>query len=701
MTPKATIVIPCRHEEENVGPLIARLSAVLRDAPFELLFVDDSDDERTVDAIAAAAARLERDDLRVRVFHRTGGQRTGGLAGAVVDGFRRARAPKALVMDADLQHPPELVPALLAALDEHDLVMASRYREGGSSGGLDGPLRRLVSTGSTILARLAFPFALRGVTDPMTGFFAVRLGRMDTEKLRSRGFKILLEILARFPRLRRTELPLRFAERVAGTSKGDLRQGMLYLRQLPWLRLVTWFAAPAVRWGALLGTVAAGTAALAVSPLSGAAVLALLVTAVALYNTVVGALEVRWRLYGWRTPEAVEQMRWPAAVPDEAKERFTVIVPALNEEFVIAGTLRHLLQQDHDDYEILVSLCEGDDATLAEVRRVQALDDPHGRVRTVVRAYSRSNKPRQLNAALAVATGTVIGVVDAEDDVAPQLLTRVNTLLGRTDADVVQGGVQLMTLGTRARDWFKVHNVMEYFFWFTSRMFYQVRTGFVPLGGNTVFIRRRLLEQAGGWPDNLTEDCALGVLLCTRYGARVVAAYEPELATREEVPQTIGDRRAGSLFWQRVRWNQGFLSILLEGRWATLPTLRQRVLAGYILATPFLQAFSALLLPLSIATILWLKVPVGVAMLMYAPFVPILITLATQLVGLREFAHAYRQKVLWRHYLFLLVGAPVYQWVLMGAAFWAVWQHVDGNTTWHKTAHGGHHRPLALEGAVA
>ncbi|GAA1512396.1 hypothetical protein GCM10009827_028350 [Dactylosporangium maewongense] len=704
MTPKATIVIPCRHEEENVGPLIARLSAVLHDASFELLFVDDSDDERTVDAIAAAAARLERDDLRVRVFHRTGGQRTGGLAGAVVDGFRRARAPKALVMDADLQHPPELVPALLAALDDHDLVMASRYREGGSSGGLDGPLRRLVSTGSTILARVAFPFALRGVTDPMTGFFAVRLDKMDTEKLRSRGFKILLEILARFPRLRRTELPLRFAERVAGTSKGDLRQGLLYLRQLPWLRLVTWFAAPAVRWGALLGTVAAGTAALAVSPLSGAAVLALLVTAVALYNTVVGALEVRWRLYGWRTPEAVEQMRWPAAVPDEAKERFTIIVPALNEEFVIAGTLRHLLQQDHDDYEILVSLCEGDDATLAEVRRVQALDDPHGRVRTVVRAYARSNKPRQLNAALAVATGTVIGVVDAEDDVAPQLLTRVNTLLGRTDADVVQGGVQLMTLGTRARDWFKVHNVMEYFFWFTSRMFYQVRTGFVPLGGNTVFIRRRLLEQAGGWPDNLTEDCALGVLLCTRYGARVVAAYEPELATREEVPQTIGDRRAGSLFWQRVRWNQGFLSILLEGRWATLPTLRQRVLAGYILATPFLQAFSALLLPLSIATILWLKVPVGVAMLMYAPFVPIIITLATQLVGLREFAHAYRQKVLWRHYLFLLVGAPVYQWVLMGAAFWAVWQHVDGNTTWHKTAHGGHHRPLSLssvEGAVA
>ena len=235
--------------------------------------------------------------------------------------------------------------------------------------------------------------------------------------------------------------------------------------------------------------------------------------------------------------------------------------------------------------------------------------------------------------------------------------------------------------------------MLEYFFWFTSRVFYQVRHGFVPLGGNTVFIRRDLMLQAGGWPDNLTEDCALGVLLCTRYDAKVVAAYEPELVTREEVPETIGDRAKGSLFWQRVRWNQGFLSVLLEGRWARLPTVRQRVLAGYILATPFLQAFSALLLPLAVLTILSLKVPVAVAMLMYAPFVPILITLAMQLVGLRRVRQGVRQRVTLRHYAFLLLGAPVYQLGAHGAPrSGRSWQHVQGNTTWHKTDHGGHHR---------
>ncbi|GFJ96705.1 glycosyltransferase [Phytohabitans rumicis] len=289
-------------------------------------------------------------------------------------------------------------------------------------------------------------------------------------------------------------------------------------------------------------------------------------------------------------------MRWPA--PDgPARERFSLIVPALHEAQVIGGTLQRLLHDDYPNVEILVSLCEGDDDTIAEVRRVMRDHDPHGRIRTVIRAYGQSNKPRQLNAALAEATGTVAGVVDAEDDVAPGLLARVDALFRQTGADVVQGGVQLMTLGRRPRDWFKVHNVLEYFFWFTSRMFYQVMCGFVPLGGNTVFIRRELMIRAGGWPDNLTEDCALGVLLCTRYGAKVVAAYEPELVTREEVPQTIHSRSQGSLFWQRVRWNQGFLSILLQGDWLRLPTLRQRALAGYILATPFLQAFSGLLLP--------------------------------------------------------------------------------------------------------
>ena len=93
-------------------------------------------------------------------------------------------------------------------------------------------------------------------------------------------------------------------------------------------------------------------------------------------------------------------------------------------------------------------------------------------------------------------------------------------------------------------------------------------------------------------------------------------------------------------------------------------------------------------------TIFSLKVPVAVAMLMYAPFLPILITITMQVVGLAEFAKSYGQRATLRHYVYLIVGAPFYSWVLMAAAFWAVVQHVQGNTTWHKTVHVGHHREV-------
>jgi hypothetical protein len=83
-------------------------------------------------------------------------------------------------------------------------------------------------------------------------------------------------------------------------------------------------------------------------------------------------------------------------------------------------------------------------------------------------------------------------------------------------------------------------------------------------------------------------------------------------------------------------------------------------------------------------------------MLMYAPFLPIFMTLAMQLIALGEFSRSYGQRIKLRHYAFLLFGAPFYQWVLTGAALWAVVRHVRGDTTWHKTEHAGHHREAAV-----
>jgi putative flippase GtrA len=128
-------------------------------------------------------------------------------------------------MDGDLQHPPELVPALLAKAESSraDIAIASRLARGGSVGPL-GPLRRFASRFFAILTRGLFVDRLAAVTDPMTGFFVVRRAAIDTARLRPDGFKILLEILVRTPDLAVVELPFRFERRGAERSKAGARE---------------------------------------------------------------------------------------------------------------------------------------------------------------------------------------------------------------------------------------------------------------------------------------------------------------------------------------------------------------------------------------------------------------------------------------------------------------------------------------------
>lgn len=225
-----TVIVPTRNEAGNVGPLLERLGGVLRDWDAEILFVDDSDDD-TPEQIELAAAGSP---LPVRLHHRATGERAGGLGGAVLAGLALAEHPLAVVMDGDLQHPPELVPDLVrvAQDDLADVVVASRNVAGGSSSGLSNGVRVGVSTLSTLLVRVLFPRRLAGVTDPMTGFFLVRRSAVDLDRLQPDGFKILVEILARTPGLKKHEVPLNFGERHSGESKASLREGARFLRQM-------------------------------------------------------------------------------------------------------------------------------------------------------------------------------------------------------------------------------------------------------------------------------------------------------------------------------------------------------------------------------------------------------------------------------------------------------------------------------------
>ncbi|NWF29662.1 glycosyltransferase family 2 protein [Streptomyces sp. PKU-EA00015] len=228
-----TLVIPTFNESGNIRELLRRLTeSVPSRMPCEVVFVDDSTDD-TPDVIRAAAQDCP---FPVSVLHRD--EPAGGLGGAVVEGMKQAGSDWIVVMDADLQHPPALVPELVAAGERAsaDLVVASRYIRGGSREGLAGGYRIAVSRGATWLTKGLFPGRLRGISDPMSGFFAIRRSVVTAGVLRPLGYKILLELAVRCRPETVAEVPFVFQDRFAGESKSTAREGMRFLGHLVGLR---------------------------------------------------------------------------------------------------------------------------------------------------------------------------------------------------------------------------------------------------------------------------------------------------------------------------------------------------------------------------------------------------------------------------------------------------------------------------------
>jgi dolichol-phosphate mannosyltransferase len=228
-----SVIVPTRNEVGNIGPLLDRLENALRGIDAEVLIVDDSDDATPEIARQAAAHSA----LPIRVHSRPEGQRHGGLGGAVLVGLTHACGPVCVVMDADLQHPPELLETLLrVSRTGVDFVIASRYVGSGRSEGLDGWHRRAVSKLATWVARSVLRPELAGISDPMSGFFLVRRSCLDLPSLRPQGFKLLLELLVNSPQASVTEVPYTFDARHSGVSKAGLGEGLTYLRRLAELR---------------------------------------------------------------------------------------------------------------------------------------------------------------------------------------------------------------------------------------------------------------------------------------------------------------------------------------------------------------------------------------------------------------------------------------------------------------------------------
>ncbi len=232
---RLSVIVPTRNEAANVAALLGGLGPALASLAAEILVVDDSDD----DTPAALARHASGCPVPVRLLHRAGAHRKGGLGGAVVACTRFARGAWVLVMDADLQHPPEAAATVARTVMRHDvdIVVGTRYAGTGSSGdGLAGVVRTATSSSATRLAKALFPRRLATITDPMSGLFAFRTAAIDVERLKPAGFKVLLEILVRHPGARVAEATYEMAPRNAGESKASLREGATFLRQLLRLR---------------------------------------------------------------------------------------------------------------------------------------------------------------------------------------------------------------------------------------------------------------------------------------------------------------------------------------------------------------------------------------------------------------------------------------------------------------------------------
>jgi dolichol-phosphate mannosyltransferase len=226
-----SLVVPTYNEGQNLKPLVEQVCPVLDAAMgerYEIIVVDDNSPDGTF----ATAVQLAEHCPRLKAMRRVGER---GLATAVIRGWQAARGNILAVMDGDLQHPPAVLGDMVREFRKNaDLVVASRYVERGSVGNW-GLARRLLSRGAGKIAALILP-ELSSVSDPMSGYFALRRTLIQGIELNPTGYKILLEVLVRGRQGKVVEVPFEFQLRLHGETKVELKLYFEYLKHLLELR---------------------------------------------------------------------------------------------------------------------------------------------------------------------------------------------------------------------------------------------------------------------------------------------------------------------------------------------------------------------------------------------------------------------------------------------------------------------------------
>ena len=244
---RLSLIVPTFNESKNIREILQRLAELL-DEPlageYELIVVDDDSPDRTWEVALSLAA----ENPRVRVMRRVAER---GLSTAVIRGWQAARGEVLAVIDADLQHPPEITVQLWREIERGaDLTVASRHTDGGGVSSWS-VIRRLLSRGAQVLGLLLLPGVLGRVSDPMSGYFMVRREAIAGRRMSPLGYKILIEVIGRGKIRWIGEVGYVFRERAEGESKVTWRLYVDYLRHLLRLRLDTLLAARFARFAAV------------------------------------------------------------------------------------------------------------------------------------------------------------------------------------------------------------------------------------------------------------------------------------------------------------------------------------------------------------------------------------------------------------------------------------------------------------------
>jgi len=218
-----TVIIPTFNEEANIRNIVMAVDAVFHEHSLngQILVVDDNSTDATISIVNELKRTKENVEILIR-------EKDHGLSQSVSDGFYHAVSDVFVVIDADFSHPPVLIPRMYDEIRKgNDIVIGSRYMEGG--GIRKWPLkRRVISIGATFLGRLLFP----DITDPVSGFFAVRKEVVENAPLKPRGYKILLEVLGKGTWEKDREIPFEFVDREIGSSKLKIRTIIEYAQQV-------------------------------------------------------------------------------------------------------------------------------------------------------------------------------------------------------------------------------------------------------------------------------------------------------------------------------------------------------------------------------------------------------------------------------------------------------------------------------------